>query len=1249
MENYSKLGDNLFDAERRKILNKVYLANIRNRLRELENPTDIDCKRWIWELVQNAKDSIANDHDRKFVDIKIKIENDKYYFIHNGSPFTSETLFALLYKYSEGKVNREESSGRFGTGFLTTHSLSKVVKVTGDIIQKIGEPTKGFEIIMYREGKDEELLSELKRTEDSYHTSSKCPGWTTFEYNAKTTRNKEAGKLGIQNFKDNIAKVMLFCPEIRSIELEDNGKLYSFSRGEIKENLFGNCKILILNQHEGNIISKRKFLYHNIEEQNIQLTEKFKINRNLRICCAIELDKDNNIIIDERTPCLFCSFPLIGSEEFKLPFIINSPDFEPDSERQTILLDGDYISEKTGIISEPGINKMILLKSQEIYKTLCNYICNDKVGNRYLLASGLNLTPNINRFLDKNWYENNFLFPMRDILITFPIIWKGDHYNKITEIYLPMIGSYHEIDDQKKLYSFIAQLYDDEVPSFEESKNFEKIIWLNDNRIKYIDLPKCIEFIENHNTINSLAKKFKDIWKWLDAFLIFIKHFHPQYLEKYSIIPNMNSEFVKLTNELSSSKEVPENMIELLMSLGIDWKKNHIHKNIINYSTGTDHNIEYATSIINKNLKSLNNMIILIHYIPNDEDEEFKEKRILIYEFCCEVWKDKMTHKKDGTKFPKELWEKIDNLIIKEILEDVEKQEKIERKYTLSFIQKFLEFVVKNHSNYINYAIFPNQNGKFCKLSELYEDDNIPDEFKTCLKIYFNVDIKNNLLDDRFNFLKLNINKKRIYNYKDILKENFQNSHSILSSFSRLEAAAICLLKIIPKKRKEYKDEEDFQDKQRMLFSLYETFIKENCDYIEIERNYSNEEIWKYSNIYIYEIIRSIIERYDSIDSLSQYLEKSKEKAIYFLKMFIKYTKKGKIIINQNLVLCNLDNDLYNEGSNPKESIPEMLKDISKILGKDIRNYLIHESMGNLCFQNYSYRDLCLEIDDLIYLKFRDRNNFFDKNFKKAAGCLIEEYFEIIGEEKAKLDFPKTYSNKDSIILNVIYDKQARKNMTEFGKAYGIEIIPILLKNPNVIKSIIKGELSDSNYKTNNCDLNCNEKQIKMEESKIFKVSYDLDKILDENSINFYNVTCRDILNFGNDFDFELPENKKIRICGEAYIYELLLNSKKYKKVKWNHLSETLIGEPFEYNGKKYKIVPCFSDYNILVESFDNHKLYIEVKTSENKFSNRVHSFICKRQMEKMKSTKPPDKYILALVFNIRNKPDHFFVALSDE
>ena len=111
MENNLGANKNLFDEERNKIFGKIYLANVRNRLRELENPNDVDCKRWIWELVQNAKDSISTQPDIKNVDIKIKVENNIYSFIHNGAPFTTETLFALLYKYSEGKTNKEESTG----------------------------------------------------------------------------------------------------------------------------------------------------------------------------------------------------------------------------------------------------------------------------------------------------------------------------------------------------------------------------------------------------------------------------------------------------------------------------------------------------------------------------------------------------------------------------------------------------------------------------------------------------------------------------------------------------------------------------------------------------------------------------------------------------------------------------------------------------------------------------------------------------------------------------------------------------------------------------------------------------------------------------------------------------------------------------------------------------------------------------------------------------------------------------------
>ena len=108
---------------------------------------------------------------------------------------------------------------------------------------------------------------------------------------------------------------MLFCPEIRSVELIDNGNLLSISRGDLIENLYGGCKKLTLNQNIGNKNNIRTFLYLNINEYNAKLTEKFNKDRDIRICCAIELDKDNNIFIERCSPCLFCSLPLVGSED----------------------------------------------------------------------------------------------------------------------------------------------------------------------------------------------------------------------------------------------------------------------------------------------------------------------------------------------------------------------------------------------------------------------------------------------------------------------------------------------------------------------------------------------------------------------------------------------------------------------------------------------------------------------------------------------------------------------------------------------------------------------------------------------------------------------------------------------------------------------------------------------------------------------------------------------------------------------
>lgn len=176
---------------------------------------------------------------------------------------------------------------------------------------------------------------------------------------------------------------MLNCPEIHSVKLIDDGKEFSIERGEELKFSDSECKQLTLFINNNGINSKKTFIYTEINEYNQDLSERFGVERNLRICCAVELDENNNIYVNTSSPCLFCSIPLVGSEvHHQFPYIINSPDFEPDGERQSILLDGEKINERTKKITSSGINQMILDRSYDMYETLIQFLSKNNIRNR---------------------------------------------------------------------------------------------------------------------------------------------------------------------------------------------------------------------------------------------------------------------------------------------------------------------------------------------------------------------------------------------------------------------------------------------------------------------------------------------------------------------------------------------------------------------------------------------------------------------------------------------------------------------------------------------------------------------------------------------------------------------------------------------------------------------------------------------------------------------------------------------------
>ena len=386
-----------------------------------------------------------------------------------------------------------------------------------------------------------------------------------------------------------------------------------------------------------------------------------------------------------------------------------------------------------------------------------------------------------------------------------------------------------------------------------------------------------------------------------------------------------------------------------------------------------------------------------------------------------------------------------------------------------------------------------------------------------------------------------------------------------------------------------------------------------------------------------------------------------------------------------------------------------------------------------------SYQDICNKIDELMTQKFKDINNYTNINYKKSAREL-SEYFDNIGEKEAEKNFPRTFSIKEHINYNVIYDEKTRRNFSELEKSFsqndlfllskneevqnivkklinnksisnsffelekdfGIEIISLLnsnseaknlmekiisdekvrnicihlsnlennenilnnltqfdenalnkiFSNPNVLKSILKGDLSDTNYKSDKKTSNSNEGSFSSptevtSDNKSISIAFNSEITKNENMLNFYKSSISSFLKYGNDFDFDYQNtlNLKTGITGEAYIYELLLNSGEFKNVKWNMINEA-IGENFEYNGKKYKIFPDGSHFDILVETKDDHKIYIEVKSTKYEFGNKVPFYLSQKQIEMMNEIKPPNEYALAIVFDTLNNPKHFFMNL---
>ena len=1057
------------------LLDNMYITNVAKRLRDLNSPSEIDKKRWLWELIQNAKDTIAKDPNRNKIDIRIEIKGDVVKFKHNGAPFTPNARLGLLYKYSGGKEN-QESTGRFGTGFLTTHCLSKTVTIESNQYADNGDLC-GFKVTMYRDGLvDGELIEGLRKMRDSEEFYKELFDWTTFTYDVKTDSGRSAIRLGVENFYENIAQTMLFCSELNSVVLDDNGTLTEVVRLPLVSVTEGvTLAEFEIRRHSGSY--KRRFLITHYEGLSKELSDRYKSNRVMRLDVVIEIDENNNIVNHDGKTSHFCVFPLVGIEsQVCEPVIINSPDFEPDTERQSLLLSGQVWNEEKNVITETGINHLIYEQVFPLYERLVAYLSEAKYGCMYNLASGL-VEVKKHDNTDKEWYTENVIKKYRSVLLKYAVVkpYEGETYRKLTDC---IIVKETKVEDEKALYGLISSLYPTALVA--ENHEWAEVLWRDDLRVW--STKELCDDIESKGEWNRIEITDGDsLSGWYNKFLKHVSEYDVRLLTDKALLPNMNGVMLKRDSEnFRQGQNVSAFVVNLLAELGKDVKPMLLHNDITVVTLEEKYNSQSYCADINRLVKEIINdgredklsrLMPVLSIMPDNREkysEDFINRRMSFFEIARSLFSLSDDKEVVNNDLLDVAWRELDAWFVPFVLKQLnsfgslsEMPSGLDAKWINSTLSAFVEYGVQP-KDLDNYKVLPNQAGTFCNRKDLYEDAGIPDELKN--PIFDDVDLKYKqlLLDKNIDADLFGINQKKdISTFASELKSKFESAKSWSSGNNFrgcyhyypkdiLDEIALYVVSLLPQDT-----QSGLYERQSTLYSISKSLLPSTQTYETKSIDFDSSDLWKSANTYVCDQICEAISAVKSLDGVNDLLENIGIKGVWnILNGFYDILKQESIRYDNRPIFPNQNgrfkqfDELYKDYGN----IDDVLKDvIAHLVDEDseYRNILMDTECVLQPKEKLAAEDAYRLIDDTIYSKYQDKSNWQDQSFVEAVHVLMDEWAETAGSQFNDKNFPRIKPCESDIVLNVVWTKEKREQMMSFCSKY-----KDLAENPEKYKNL---------------------------------------------------------------------------------------------------------------------------------------------------------------------------------------------------
>ncbi|MFN4762715.1 sacsin N-terminal ATP-binding-like domain-containing protein [Gillisia sp. Q332] len=764
------------DLSDKKVLNSLIATKIRDLMEKLRlESTESDQRRWVWELLQNAKD-VAYDGETVQIEIELT-ESQKLIFRHTGQPFSIDNITFLIKQASSKERDlpvdgKNKPTGKFGTGFLTTHLLSEKVQVSG-VVKEPELNYRSFILPLDRSGRnsDDIIVSVNKSVairdaldgNEPLLTYNRNDFNTSFEY-ILGDDGLDVAKKGIEDLGISLPYTLAFVPTINHVKI--SSPKISFELNGVDEL---NSKIKIYK------------IKHTLNETS-EIINILKIEDN-ETSIAIEVErKEEKIYIkkfSENLPKIFCDFPLVGTENFTLPFVVNSPLFNPTEPR-----DGVWLSDK----AEPKIvqNKKIFLDAIGLYSELMDFAVENKWENLHLLTT--TGTPSDKKWFSKTWFEENIQMPIRNKLLNLPIVTLEDGTKASildekgeANIFFP----YHSKKDvRERIWNLRYKIIPNNIPAKKHIHYWYELVWQDSSKD---NMKALTAYIHDLNSLASLAELVIDPLRpidWLNEYYDLL-NFEGKFIEeiiagKYAVIPNQKGDF-KRRVDLKIDEGIDEELKNVLEILNVDTREGLRHNEITTASKYKDrkdtegqilYKIENQEEVINKinqlleSGKNENSEKATSHLISlfNDGDS-FPESREILYQFCVDLLPEETPQKKKIHNWSNDIWRNCDSSRIRRLISIISEAQdtctlstvlKIESiDSTSKWLNSFISFL-KNHGysellNLEDNPILPNQKNTFCQKDNLFiERGNI------------DIDLKN-ILDDLGSPIKEELLNEQIY------------------------------------------------------------------------------------------------------------------------------------------------------------------------------------------------------------------------------------------------------------------------------------------------------------------------------------------------------------------------------------------------------------------------------------------------------------------------------------------------------